>query len=211
MQNDFVDGGLNLSISAGGCACPDSSTPQSSGQRGGCEAGVNVSGIVGRDGLEAAIREWIGGAASRGPAEGHGWTLASRRPWGPRREWLDAITGERPMYLLSADGHDAWFNTAAMRAAGIGPDTPDPNPDAQYWVRDPDGTPSGHAVEPAATMPILVALGLTSPDSVRAAQDLTLWPAPSWGITAYFDAGVFLGATAESGRWVFEDLIAGTR
>ncbi|MCB0931800.1 MAG: amidohydrolase [Mycobacterium sp.] len=207
--DDFVDGGTELVDLRGRMCLPgfiDSHNHLASAAV--AKLGVNVSGIVGRDGLEAAIREWIGAQLPEAPLRGHGWTLASFGGLGPRREWLDAITGERPMYLLSADGHDAWFNTAAMRAAGIGPDTPDPNPDAQYWVRDPDGTPSGHAVEPAATMPILVALGLTSPDSVRAAQDLTLWPAPSWGITAYFDAGVFLGATAESGRWVFEDLIA---
>jgi predicted amidohydrolase YtcJ len=57
-------------------------------------------------------------------------------------------------------------------------------------------------------MPILVALGLASKESIRAAQARTLGMAPSWGITSYFEAGVFLGPTAQSGRWVYEDLIA---
>ena len=125
-----------------------------------------------------------------------------------RREWLDDITGDRPMYLLSADAHDSWFNTAAMRAAGIGTDTPDPDPGAQYWVRDPDGTPTGHAVEGAATIPILAARDLFSVANVRAAQRLTLQPAPAWGMTAYFEAGTVVGPTSEDSRWVFEDLIA---
>jgi predicted amidohydrolase YtcJ len=126
----------------------------------------------------------------------------------PRREWLDEITGDRPMYLFSAHSHDSWFNTAAMRAAGIGPDTPDPDPGAQYWVRDPDGTPTGHGVEAAATIPILMAQDLFSVANVHAAQELTLQPAPSWGMTAYFEAGTIVGATSEDSRWVFEDLIA---
>ena len=37
----------------------------------------------------------------------------------PRREWLDEVTGDRPMYLISADIHETWFNTAAMKAAGL--------------------------------------------------------------------------------------------
>jgi predicted amidohydrolase YtcJ len=95
-----------------------------------------------------------------------------------------------------------------MRAAGIGPNTADPDPGAQYWVRDPDGVPTGHAVEVAASMPILLAQDLFSAANVRSSQELTLSPAPSWGMTGYFEAGVVIGATCDESRWVFEDLIA---
>lgn len=170
--------------------------------------GVNLAGITGRDAVLAAIRDWVAAQPPDAPLRGHAWMPDSFDERSPRREWLDDITGERPMYLFSADAHDSWFNTAAMRAAGIGPDTPDPDPGAQYWVRDPDGMPTGHAVEAAATIPIIVALGLFSVENVRAAQRLTLQPAPSWGMTAYFEAGTIVGATSEDSRWVFEDLIA---
>lgn len=170
--------------------------------------GVNLSGVVGRDAVLAAVRRWVESQPPDAPLRGHGWMPDSFDERSPRREWLDAITGERPMYLFSADAHDSWFNTAAMRAAGIGPDTPDPDPGAQYWVRDPDGTPTGHAVEGAATIPIIVAQDLFSVTNVHAAQRLTLAPAPSWGMTAYFEAGTIVGATSEDSRWVFEDLIA---
>lgn len=170
--------------------------------------GVNLSGVVGRDAVLAAVRGWVEAQPADAPLRGHGWMPDSFEERSPRREWLDAITGQRPMYLFSADAHDSWFNTAAMRDAGIGPDTPDPDPGAQYWVRDPDGTPTGHAVEGAATIPILVGQELFSVTNVRAAQQLTLQPAPSWGMTAYFEAGTIVGATSEDSRWVFEDLIA---
>jgi predicted amidohydrolase YtcJ len=170
--------------------------------------GVNVAGIVGRDAVLAKIREWVAAQSADAPLRGHAWMPDSFEERSPRREWLDEITGDRPMYLFSADAHDSWFNTAAMRAAGIGPDTPDPDPGAQYYVRDPDGTPTGHAVEGAATIPILVAQNLFSVANIRASQELTLQPAPSWGMTAYFEAGTIVGETSEDSRWVFEDLIA---
>ena len=170
--------------------------------------GVSVAGIVGRDAVLAVIRDWVATQPPDAPLRGHAWMPDSFDERSPRREWLDDITGDRPMYLLSADAHDSWFNTAAMRAAGIGTDTPDPDPGAQYWVRDPDGTPTGHAVEGAATIPILAARDLFSVANVRAAQRLTLQPAPTWGMTAYFEAGTVVGPTSEDSRWVFEDLIA---
>lgn len=169
--------------------------------------GVSVAGIVGRDAVLAAIREWVTAQPADAPLRGYAWMPDSFAERSPRREWLDEITGDRPMYLLSADSHDCWFNTAAMRAAGIDAHTPDPDPGAQYWVRDADGTPTGHAVEGASLMPILLAQDLFSVENVRQAQAMTLQRGPSWGITSYFEAGVVIGASSEDSRWVYEDLI----
>lgn len=170
--------------------------------------GVNLSGIVGRDAVLAAVRRWVAAQPADAPLRGYAWMPDSFEERSPRREWLDAITGDRPMYLFSADSHDIWFNTAAMRDAGIGADTPDPDPGAQYWVRDPDGTPTGHAVEAASYMPIIIAQGLFSPANIRVAQELTLQAAPAWGVTAYFEAGAAAGPTSADARWIYEDLIA---
>ncbi len=48
------------------------------------------------------------------------------------------------------DGHVAWVNTAALEAAGIGPDTPDP-PGGKI-LRDPEGTPTGILLERAVDL-----------------------------------------------------------
>lgn len=173
--------------------------------------GVNLSGIVGRDALLSAIRRWVADQPADAPLRGYAWMPDSFEERSPRREWLDEITGDRPMYLFSADAHDIWFNTAAMRAAGIDASTPDPDPGAQYWVRDADGTPTGHAVEAASYMPIIVALGLFAVPNIRSAQELTLQAAPSWGMTAYFEAGAAAGPTSADARWIYEDLIAQDR
>lgn len=170
--------------------------------------GVNLSGVVGRAAAVAAIRHWVAAQPTDAPLRGHGWMPDSFDERSPRREWLDDITGDRPMYLFSADAHDVWFNTAAMRAAQLGPQVPDPDPGAQYLVRDPDGTPTGHAVEAAAYMPIVIAQGVFSVANIRTAQQLTLQTAPSWGMTAYFEAGAAAGPTSADARWIYEDLIA---
>ena len=170
--------------------------------------GVNLSGIVGRDAVLAAVRSWVADQPADAPLRGYAWMPDSFEARSPRREWLDDITGDRPMYLFSADAHDMWFNTAAMHAAGIERSTPDPDPGAQYWVRDPDGTPTGHAVEAASYMPIIIAQDLFSVANIRTAQELTLQAAPSWGVTAYFEAGAAAGPTSADARWIYEDLVA---
>jgi predicted amidohydrolase YtcJ len=43
--------------------------------------------------------------------------------WGgelPRREWIDDVTPQHPVWVSRLDGHMALANTAALRAAGIG-------------------------------------------------------------------------------------------
>lgn len=166
--------------------------------------GVNIGGLKGKDTVLQAIREWIDTQPADAPLRGHGWaTGATFGEEHPRREWLDEVTGDRPMYLLNADMHETWFNTAAMKAAGITADTPDLQPGVQFLHRDPDGTPSGLAVE-GAELPILMACGMTSPESIREAQRRTLDVTPTMGMTTYVDCGMLVGvknAAAES-VWV---------
>lgn len=170
--------------------------------------GVNVRGLVGKDRILEAIREWIAMQPDDAPLRGHGWTVGVSFGEGyPRREWLDELTGDRPMYLFNADAHDLWFNTAAMKAAGLDKDSPDPDPGKQYYKRDPDGTPNGAAVEAAAALPVAMALGLMSLDSIRASQRLTIDRAPSFGMTTYMDAGVLAGPSNGAAEVIWRDLI----
>ena len=169
--------------------------------------GVDLSGIVGRGPILEAIREYVAGNPGLEVYRGFGWYPASFEGVSPRREWLDEITGEVPMVVNSADTHDLWFNTAAMRKAGIDASTPDPDPN-QYYVRDADGTPAGHAIEGAALIPLLIAVGTFTLNAFHEAQALTLKRAPSYGITSYFEAGAFMGPTSADSEPVYADLIA---
>lgn len=79
---------------------------------------------------------------------GTGWLLGGgwdanvwTPPQTPHRTALDSACPDRPALLSSIDAHSAWANTAALQAAGIHGDTPDPA--GGVIVRDPDGLPTG--------------------------------------------------------------------
>jgi predicted amidohydrolase YtcJ len=45
----------------------------------------------------------------------------------PRRDWIDSVTPQNPVFVSRLDGHMALANSAAMRAAGVTPATPAPS------------------------------------------------------------------------------------
>ena len=59
----------------------------------------------------------------------------------PTLEELDEATPRNPLYIQRRDGHNGVANTLALKAAGIGRDTPDP-PHGRI-ERDPNGDPTG--------------------------------------------------------------------
>ncbi|CAN7545095.1 amidohydrolase family protein [Phenylobacterium sp. LjRoot225] len=59
----------------------------------------------------------------------------------PRRDWIDAVTGDTPVFVLRLDGHMGLANSAALKLAGIDAATADPAGGA--IVRDADGRPTG--------------------------------------------------------------------
>ncbi|HVX41183.1 MAG TPA: amidohydrolase [Gemmatimonadaceae bacterium] len=64
--------------------------------------------------------------------------------WGgelPRRDWIDAVTPDHPVWVNRLDGHMALANSAALRAAGVMRDTSDVP--GGTIVRDAHGEPTG--------------------------------------------------------------------
>ncbi len=104
----------------------------------------------------------------------------------PGREELDRRIPDRPVLLRRVDGHAAVANAAALEAAGIGPDTPDP-PGGRLGRRK-DGTLSGLLVDGAVE---LVRRAVPPPDAavierwiLRSARALA-----ARGLTQIGDAG----------------------
>lgn len=121
----------------------------------------------------------------------------------PLRAALDAVVPDRPVLVASRDHHSAWANTAAIRAAGIGAETPDPA-DGRI-EREPDGFPAGTfhegaselfaAVRPATTADLayqgllraqeeLLALGITGWQDALIGE----FPGVSGGLASYLRA-----------------------
>jgi predicted amidohydrolase YtcJ len=79
---------------------------------------------------------------------GGGWRNDLFPPQGPVKEDLDAIISDRPVSLMSEDGHFAWVNSMALAMAGVTKDTVSP----KGGVIEKDvitGTPSGTIRETA--------------------------------------------------------------
>jgi len=156
----------------------------------------------GREGVLATIRAYVAAHPDEEWIVGSGWSMADFENGTPRREDLDAIVPDRPVFLPNRDGHSAWVNTKALELAGIDRDTPDP--DDGRIERDPDGTPTGTLHEGAgdpveAQLPRLTDETLS--EGLRLAQDYL----HSLGITAWQDAivsprdGLIYRRAAEAG------------
>ncbi|MGW5285176.1 amidohydrolase [Streptomyces collinus] len=80
---------------------------------------------------------------------GGGWAAEHFPSGRPRKEDLDAVAPDRPVFLFNGDLHGAWLNSRALEVAGITRNTPDPV-DGRI-DRDPvTGDPSGTLQEGAA-------------------------------------------------------------
>jgi len=95
-----------------------------------------------------ALQRVRAGTAVGGWVLGQGWD-ANRWEAPPTRWALDAVRSE-PVHLDSLDVHAAWLNSAALAAAGIDRDTPDPF--GGRIVRDANGEPTGVLLERAVEL-----------------------------------------------------------
>jgi len=112
-------------------------------------------GLLGTDSWSQIVaRVDSAAAASEGWVEGRGW---HQEKWAstpdqmargfPTNARLNEVAPNTPVYLTHASGHAAIANGAALEAAGIGPDTP--NPDGGTIVRDAQGRATGVLLETA--------------------------------------------------------------
>jgi predicted amidohydrolase YtcJ len=102
---------------------------------------------------EAVIDKVRQCAAGRGPDEwvvGGGYGLPVFPGGLARKEDLDAVTGGRPAYLSSADGHSVWVNSKALAIAGVDASTRDP--ENGRIERNDKGEPVGTLRESATSL-----------------------------------------------------------
>ncbi|MDP5183616.1 amidohydrolase family protein [Blastococcus sp. BMG 814] len=109
---------------------------------GGLErARCDLSGDSSAAGYTARIAEYLGSRPDREWVLGGGWSMEAFPGGRPTREALDAVTGDRLVYLPNRDHHSAWVNSRTLLLAGIDASTPDPA-DGRI-ERDSAGRPTG--------------------------------------------------------------------
>ena len=134
-----------------------------------------------------AIQDYIDLYPDNKWVRGGGWALPIFPNGNPRKEWLDKISPNKPVYLLSADGHSAWVNSKALALAGINAKTNDP-PNG-IIERDPNSKePSGVLREDAMELVYSLFPSYTQ-DELDNGLQVAIKEASRFGITSILDAG----------------------
>lgn len=112
----------------------------------GTPSWTRIVGMVDSAAAEAEDGAWV---------QGRGWhqekwdATPDRTVRGfPTNDRLTEVAPDTPVFLTHASGHAAIANDAALEAAGIGPDTPDPS--GGTIVRDAQGRATGVLLETAS-------------------------------------------------------------
>lgn len=112
---------------------------------------------------------------------GFGWVKSLTED--PSGVALDAVVSDRPVILVDSSGHAALVNTAALQAAGITADTPDPV--GGEIGRDAEtGEPNGLLLEEALSLITPVALENYAESQFLAPLRAQLSDLPAAGITS---------------------------
>ncbi len=119
---------------------------------------------------------------------GGGWNQFKWQQQGfPTAAELDAVVADRPVRLDRIDDHAIWLNSAALRAAGITRETPDPA--GGRIERDAAGNPTGVLMDNANDLVRKVMPAPTAAEK-RAAVFAVMAQLNSFGVTAVGDAGL---------------------
>ncbi|HEU5357904.1 MAG TPA: amidohydrolase [Gemmatimonadales bacterium] len=140
---------------------------------------VQLAGCAER---EEAVRRVGAALPVDGWVRGQGWNSNGWRE-APDRSVLDRVHSG-PVFLESLDVHAAWVNSAALRAAGIDRDTPDPY--GGRIVRDAAGEPTGLLLERAVEL-MLPHLPPVPPGQLTTAVTEGIQEAHRLGITGVHD------------------------
>ncbi len=128
---------------------------------------------------------------------GQGWALPAFPQANPKKEWLDDLVPDRPVFLSAADGHSAWVNSKALELAGITKDTPDP---ANGRIeRNASGEPTGTLRENAANLVYKFVPPPSMEEEVAGLQS-ALKLMNGFGITGFQDASVSVEGTDPAAR-----------
>ena len=145
----------------------------------------------------AAVARYAAAHPNMAWIAGSGWSLAAFPDANPRKEELDRIVPDRPVFLIGADGHSAWVNSRALAAAAIDRDTPDP---ARGRIeRDAaSGEPSGTLRE-TAMAPVQALAFDVGPLAALRGLRRAVASANQFGITSFVEAR----ATTSEYDWVY--------
>lgn len=116
--------------------------------------------------------------------------------WGgelPRRDWIDSVTPNNPVWVNRLDGHMSLANGAALRAAGVVAETPEVT--GGTIVRAANGAPSGILKDNAQSLVARV-VPEPSPEQVDRAVDAAMRYVAGNGVTSVHNMGTWADVVA---------------
>ncbi len=130
-------------------------------------------------------------------AKGSSWIKAGNwdhEAWGgqlPRKDWIDSVSGQHPVFINRYDGHMGLANSIALKLAGISKNTP--NPPGGEIVKNPKtGEPTGILRDEATSLIYKVIPEQTENELDDALQKAAAH-ALSHGLTQVHDMGSYGG------------------
>ncbi len=128
---------------------------------------------------------------------GRGWDQNDwPSPDFPTAADLDAAFPDRPVWITRIDGHAAWANTAALRAAGLDPDQlAPPDPDGGTILRDAEGRPAGVFVDNATAL-VEAFVPQAGDVELQLRLERALQETVRYGLTGVHEAGLDLATVA---------------
>ena len=119
---------------------------------------VQLYGMRSVDEYTAAVAAFAADNPTFPAIKGSGWSNTVVPGIGPLASDLDSVVSDKPVSIMSEDGHSYWVNTKALELAGITGNTPDPvggkieRLPNSVDASDPYGVPSGTLRETAADL-----------------------------------------------------------
>ena len=145
---------------------------------------VDLTGATTLPEIQERVRSYAKGHPDEPWILGSGWLYSTFPGRFPHRRDLDVVESRRPVFLYSYDGHSAWCNSPALKAAGIGARTPQPPKSQGEIVEDPKtGEPTGALKEGAMGL-VESVLPKPSHDRRIAALEKGMRLANSLGVTS---------------------------
>ncbi len=156
------------------------------GEAGRQKLAVNLVGVHSLSEMQQRIRTFASTAPPGAWLQGGGWdhTLWPGSKL-PTRTDIDQVTAGHPAIFSRVDGHMALANSAALAAAHITADTPDPS--GARIDRDPSGHPTGILREPAASSLVFRKIPPPSLDQRRKALTVAIDEILANGVTSVQD------------------------
>jgi predicted amidohydrolase YtcJ len=147
---------------------------------------VDLDNVPSLAAMQAKVKGYAAGLAPGQWILGGGW---DHTKWAsktlPTRQDLDAVSNGHPLFLTRTDGHIGIANTAALAAAGITDETPDPR--GGKIDRDADGHATGILREDSARALVESKVPPPSYETRRKALQLSIDDALAHGVTSVQD------------------------